>query len=81
MKTYTKKEMQKLVGIEAVFATAAIAGKGIQELMIQYNLDEYDLPDGVFDDLNVALGRLANVQVALQKESHDLLSKEEQDHE
>ncbi|MFT8412314.1 MAG: hypothetical protein ABF743_10155 [Schleiferilactobacillus perolens] len=77
MKTYTKKEMQKLEDIEAMFAVVTFAGKGIQELMIQYNLDEHYLPDGVFDDLNVVLGRLAKIQAVLRKESQDVLGKEE----
>lgn len=81
MKTYTKKEMQKLVGIEAVFAAAALAGNGIQDLMINSSFDEDDFPDGVFDDLNVALGRLAKIQAVLRKESQDVLGKEGQDNE
>ncbi len=81
MKTYTRAQMQKIAGIQAAYMTAAMAGKGIQEFISEFDFDKYELPDGIYDDFNVALGRLAKIHTTLDQVGIELLGEEDDDNE
>lgn len=76
MKTYTRAQMEKMADIQAAYATSTIAANGIQKFLEESGFDEYNIPDNVFDDLNVVLDRLAKVQTVLRQDAYQLLDEE-----